>query len=436
MDNRALVVRTTRHVSAAALAILLSCPPPAQSAPDPAQKLFDWLAAVNTHTPGQLDAAVREVATSPLVELEDVLADLVKLRTRMSVTREDVLTYRGRQVTVGNLWRLMAIDDSEAVTVGVNRLLRRAAILHSDVAFAGSRARAGVGGAPGQPGRKANYIGDGQQTRSTTSSLHWEFGRQLLDRLDPGPARDPFARAWYVATASVLQSLRMISEADEHLSRARRIFPDDGRILYEGACVLETRTAPSIQAAMMTAAPAAPLEQPGSRLPRDASSAPSARRLLERAEQLFRHAIECDPTLAEARVRLARLTAAHGRHDEARDLLHGALAANPTQEVRYLALLILGDEEQLARRFEEARTHYEAAAALFPTAQAPLLALGLLARERGDRSAGMAALERLARLPTELDARVDPAWAYYLMQGRDADRLMPQLYALVAKEGK
>ena len=254
----------------------------------------------------------------------------------------------------------------------------------------------------------------------------------MLDHLEPGPSRDPFAREWYLATASALQSLRALSEADDHLSRARQIFPDDARLLFEGACALETLTAPTVQAAFATA-PAGPRPSGSFRV---VASAPSVKSLLDRAEQLFRQGAAAGSGLVEARVRLARLIAARGQHAEALELLGRAVASTTPTDLRYLALMLLGNEEQAVGRRADAATHFEAAASLFPTAQSPLLALGLLARDGGDRAGAIAALERLSRLPLEAADRVDPAWAFYLMRGRDADRLMQQLYAELAKEGQ
>ncbi len=163
---------------------------------------------------------------------------------------------------------------------------------------------------------------------------------------------------------------------------------------------------------------------------------PSIRALLDRAEQLFRRALARDAALTEARVRLARLTAAQGHHGEAIDLLQRALAASPPDDLRYLALMLLGDGQAAVGLRAEARARYDEAADLYPTAQSPLLALGLLARERGDRGAVGAALDCLSRLPPDPGKRIDPFWGYYLMQGRDADRLMRQLYALAAREAR
>jgi hypothetical protein len=388
--------------------------------------LLAWLAAVHTHQPGKPDAAIGTVATTPLAELEAVLSDVVAIRDRLTGASQNPIAYRGHRFTAGELRQLMAIREGEPVADGMNRLLRRAAVYHADVALVGSSEWS----AAERPGRSMTLIGDGQQKRTLASTVHWQFGRDLIDRLTPSPSRDPVARAWYLATGAALQSQRMVSEADDHLSRARQIFPDDAQLLFRGACAVETLTAPTLQAAL---GPDKFLQRsPGaSRL---VATRPSVRSLLDRAEQLFRRALAHDPTLTEARVRLARLTAAKGRHSEAIDLLQRALAASPPDDVRFVALMLLGDEQIAVALRAEARAHYEEAADLFPTAQSPLLALGLLARERGDRPAAVDALDRLSRLPPEPEKRVDPSWGYYVMQGRDAGRLMQQLHALVLRE--
>ena len=454
MSHRTFILRTLRRVLGLAVAALFLCGPLARplaahsqnsDAPPWLVSMFAWLAAVNTHQPGHRDGAVGTTMTEGLQQLEDVLSDVLALADVLSarerareaaggsaaelLASQKPIEYHGRRFPPADLRRFFGIADDEPVRVGLNRLLRRASVYHTDVALVGARNDTDPAAAR-LPGRSVYVVGDGQQVRNTTSSVHWEFGRELLDRLQPGPARDPFARAWYRATSSALQWLRMLTEADDHLSRARQIFSDDARLLFEGGCALETLAAPTVRAAL---GPDALLQRSSGSL-RVVAQHPSVRSLLDRAEQLFRRALQHDPTLAEARVRLARLTAQHGQHAEAIDLLNGALAANPPDDVRYLALMALGDEEQAIGRRADARSRYEAAAALFPTAQSPLLALGLLAREGGDRAAAIAALERLAKLPPDPALRVDPAWAYSFMQGRDADRLMQQLYALLAKE--
>jgi hypothetical protein len=438
MNTRPIATAVLRRVVVAALAALVAMGAPGgpvsasrQDANPPRWllSLLTWLAAVNTHQPGKPDAAIGAAATTRLVDLEGVIANVLALRDRLSRDGQKPIEHLGHRFTPDEVRQLMGIRAGEPVAAAVNRLIHRGAVYHADVAIMASSTGTAEGAAQ-RPGRSVDVIGDGQRQRTTTSTVHWQFGRELIDRLSPSPSRDPVARTWYLATGASLQSQLLVSEADDHYSRARQIFPDDAQVLFRGACALETLTAPTLQAAL---GPDLILQRsPGSS--RLVATRPSARSLLDRAEQSFRRALEKDAALTEARVRLARLTAAHGRHGEAIDMLRQAVAAAPPDDLRFLALMLLGDEQMAVGLRAEARAHYEEAADLYPTAQSPLLALALLARERGDRAAAVAAIDRLSRLPPEPEKRVDPSWGYYIMQGRDAGTLMQQLYELVLRE--
>ena len=144
---------------------------------------------------------------------------MLAIRDRLTGRSVKPISYRGRQFTAGELRRIVGIRDGEPVSDGINRLLRRAAVYHADVAIAGSSEETAAGAAE-RPGRSMTLIGDGQQKRTLTSTVHWQFGRELIDRLTPSPSQDPVARAWYLATGATLQSQRMVSEADNHLARA------------------------------------------------------------------------------------------------------------------------------------------------------------------------------------------------------------------------
>jgi hypothetical protein len=66
------------------------------------------------------------------------------------------------------------------------------------------------------------------------------------------------------------------------------------------------------------------------------------------------------------------------------------------------------------------------AAALFPRAQTPYLALSQLAARYGDRGAAARAIEPLLALGAEEAERQDPWWIYARSTGRDAERLLTQ----------
>ena len=77
--------------------------------------------------------------------------------------------------------------------------------------------------------------------------------------------------------------------------------------------------------------------------------------------------------------------------------------------MRYLALLFLGNVEELDKKPEAAVAEYRDALALFPTSQSPFIALSRLADERGDVGGARDWLERSFALST--NRRVNPWWS-------------------------
>ena len=94
----------------------------------------------------------------------------------------------------------------------------------------------------------------------------------------------------------------------------------------------------------------------------------------------------------------------------------------------YLAELFLGREEEALERTSEAERHYENAAALYPKAQSPRLALSYLARQSGNLATASRHLEGVSRHApgTNVDD-TDPWWFYYEPHKEDADVLMDQM---------
>src|SRR5207247_8011220 len=105
-----------------------------------------------------------------------------------------------------------------------------------------------------------------------------------------------------------------------------------------------------------------------------------------------------------------------------------ALTSLPDDPLRYYGELFLGAEEEALGHFDAARDGFERAAALFPSAQSPLIALSELAKRRGDRAGALAAIDRLFKLPPAgHDERDDPWWSYHTAQARNADQLLDAL---------
>jgi tetratricopeptide (TPR) repeat protein len=134
------------------------------------------------------------------------------------------------------------------------------------------------------------------------------------------------------------------------------------------------------------------------------------------AERFLRRAVELEPGNAEAQLRYGWVLVQQKRLDPAFDALRAARATATESVLQYYALLFLAVAESAAGRHDAAIDLFEQAAPLFPTAQAPLLALSELAMRRGDRAASAAALQRLFGLPPL--ERVDPWWTYGTEYGR------------------
>lgn len=312
------------------------------------------------------------------------------------------------------LWSLPLYPYGVADVPSLNRMLKRAAILHADVAFF-NHTESGYS-LPPDDGRYT-VVTDGRTVGVVAGTFHWEVGRRLLDQVRPSPAADDDVRLWYEVTSAMLQRLEDYAGLVPHLARARELFPTDAALaLYDGT-VHENFAEPSIQnagiKAPQRARPVSPCtiydcRDSAARQPTPFDSPDRERR---EAETLFRQALRLDPALSEARIRLARVLGLQGRHAEAVTELQRALSAEPRPLLRYYALGLLGREQQTLGRRDSARTAYEQASALYPAAQSPRLGLSQLARDAGDHVQAIAQLDVL-REPAASAAQSDPWWSY------------------------
>ena len=213
-----------------------------------------------------------------------------------------------------------------------------------------------------------------------------------LDRVDPGSATT-WCRAWYRATAAWMQ---LREDHDETAPRRARCgsFRDDPDILFLAAC--QQRDVRRRADSDSRRAP------PSCRLAsRWASTRPQTE--LREAERLFRRTLEVKPSYVEARMRYGRVLGGLGKHAAAVVELRRAAAELTEPELSYHAHQFLGAEEEALGNREAAQAAYERAAALFPHAQSPLLALSQLARRYGDRNGALRAADRLFALQDDPD---------------------------------
>ena len=410
----------------------------------PLVRLARWLDAVQLHTPGCADPAATDIGTWLQVDLKSVLDDIGRLSIFLQNIRElekkdpvrwqqnradaaarrqtryqamgqspaDSLPgrYPGGMIKLHD--QLFTFDQVEQVFHG-NETVERGAVLHADIA---ALIRDDLTA-------QNLFVDDGRQRGRSHVSVHWEFGRKLLDSIVPAPGGDNYVLLWYRATSAYLIGNGRLGEAPAHLEYARKVFPDREVFQIDSAYLHEKLSSPAVQGALDE------LRAAGARVLVD-----SRKDELERAEQFFRAALALAPEDGNARLRLAHTLGAFGRHTEAVTELQTATQARLTREQQYLAALFLGREEQALGSLADAQRQFQAAAALYPAAQSPWLALSGLARESGDRTGALRALKHVTAAAAP-DA-FDPWWIYYEPHLQDADVLMNQMRAMLTTTTK
>jgi len=424
---------------------------------DRIDRVDHWLVAVLHHQPGTLDAAALDIASwsdDRLRALGIDLNNLIALMRDPSGRALGVVDRQGRakgsfyteqqtnrllalacaaggivlsdpacvsrksEEQLGPELRQLAMLARDGRGVGAdNYVLKRGALLHSDIATLAPESMNTMGPPSAGRHRIAVETSDGRTNGIFDLGLHWDIARRLLDavrstRLDrPAPSQDAMVHDWYVASAAWMQYHRQYDLV--HLRRAQVLFPDDAEILFLGATQHETYASRRVQAVVQTTV-----------LPRGYSLEPQSSREEQRqAETLLRRAIAVNPGFGEAHLRLGRLLGLDAQYADAERELMLALERLGDPEDRYFVQLFLGRIQEATRQYDAARATFTRAAGLFPDAQSPWIALAELAVRRGDREAAMQAMARVSALPSN-DDWSDPWWEYHVWQARDADRRM------------
>jgi tetratricopeptide (TPR) repeat protein len=411
-------------------------------------RLERWLSVVERHQPGVIDDDVLEISRWSPQELRVIWIDVVNV---VSLVREpDISIFfvsesvpgrpgspnvaqqsqRPRTQVLYTVAELRSLKEiARRLTMRAadaeSDVLRRGAMLHGDIAMlVPPEGRSTRGDGTWQ--RFVVRMNDGQQTGLEESASHWEMGRRLLDRVRPAgkvlrdsvsvdPGSDPFVRIWYLASEAYLQGLMLIEPS--HIERALQLFPRDADILFFAGAHHESAASPRIQATLKTA-----------KLPRGIDFAVRDEGTEFRlAEQLYRRALEANPGHVEARIRLGRVLAKRGRHQEALEHLREASAKATEPMLQYYAALHIGAAAEARGNEDEARQSYQRALSFYPDAQSPMLSLSRLATQAGDRAAARDAMELLLNLSPFADERVDPWWIYDISQGRNAESLLTDL---------
>mgnify|MGYP001111776024 CR=1 FL=1 len=279
---------------------------------------------------------------------------------------------------------------------------------------------------------------DGGRRGAISLDPHLSQARQLVDRVSRDETLPQYAEmrshaiAWYRTVTAVLLAANNLADLDSHIERSTKLFPDDPGILFDAGCYAEAYASPLIQAAMFARGDSAP--KPQRRVGLLQADPRSESRLLGEAERRFRRVIELDPTFTEARVRLGFVLIRRGHPELAIPELERARALSTDDVVRYYAELFLGRAFAAVGEHARAVAANTAAAARFPSAQSPRLALSLLHADTG-----RATRDDLLDVLTQTDdaSRVDPWWVYYRGSGRnEADAYRAFVARIRAVRGK
>jgi tetratricopeptide (TPR) repeat protein len=279
-------------------------------------------------------------------------------------------------------------------------------------------------------------------------SLQWGIGRLIARTLvalpvdaRPGQERPDaatlererrerlgVARTFYYAAAAVLQEDGHLGFLHTHVNAGLSLLGDDAVLLMYRATVRQAFADPRLQT---FARPRSVVGTGTVERAMHLASGPiglTARPQqtsfeLDQAGRDLRRALELDPQLVEAHIRLAHVLADKGRHDEAATLLRPAIAPTLPAFLEYYGALVLGRSEERLGRMAEARAAYERAQRRFPDAQVPRVALSRLALIEGRASEAVAGL--VAALSSRgPDAPEDPWWWYFRSHAPDAGALI------------
>jgi Flp pilus assembly protein TadD len=126
-------------------------------------------------------------------------------------------------------------------------------------------------------------------------------------------------------------------------------------------------------------------------------------------------------------VRLGRVLALRGDHEEALGVLRAVVPGVSEPVLRYYGELFLGSEAETRGERQLARASYEHAATLYPRAQSPRIALSRLLH--GDGAKADALSEVRPALDGPRQDTDDPWWGYSSAAGRHLVRLLAELRA-------
>ena len=205
-------------------------------------------------------------------------------------------------------------------------------------------------------------------------------------------------RDWYLVVSSHLQALGDLGSLRQHVEAGLGVFKDDPELRLALGWAFEREAEVSI------------VDRSLVKEIYVADHYHRWRRLLGFAADEYERALDRQPDMPEARLRAARVKALKGDGADTRAVYEEVAASTARTALRYQALLFLAELHERAGDTVAARSAYERALGLEPSAQSPKLALSRLCAIAADQDC---ARQWLDRSLTETGAdRRDPWWEY------------------------
>jgi tetratricopeptide (TPR) repeat protein len=218
-----------------------------------------------------------------------------------------------------------------------------------------------------------------------TRALHLKVAEDLVELI---PGETAFNRDWFLTVAYVYHGSNL-SVSLHYLKEAGRRFPNDAEILLAIGVTYETAAAYD--------------RNPGT---------------MYQAGTFYRRALQADPDLAEAHLRLGKVLLERGgkRVEEAMRELEWVVEHSSDPYLLYLANLFLGDLHKREKRFDRAVECYRAAVEAEPRWQTAQISLSYALRATGDRTAARDVMHRALQLPVHSPRYLDGFSLYSLGQ--------------------
>lgn len=232
---------------------------------------------------------------------------------------------------------------------------------------------------------------------------------------DEWEGQERFVRDWYLVVASHLQRAHQPRYLKAHVTSGLGLFGDDPELLLARGSISESEA----HVAIVDRSLSAEVYTSG--------FIERWRNFMSAAGRDYQEAARNRPDLHEATLRWGRINRHLGDRKTARRALGQVASSDAPTPLKYLARIFLGELSELEQQPADAVTEYQAALALVPSAQAPMLALSRLCDAADDDPCASQWLQR------SLDAtrrnRPDPWWQYQRGQAWMLDGRLAQLRA-------